>query len=106
MLLTTNWCEPTLSSRVPLSRSMRHLFDRGMRATCVSYLNEPFGPGLLTFDPQYAQPVTKKSAKAAATEEKKDGEEKKLSNHAQRNLAERKKGKHRLFCLVGLAALI
>ena len=51
---------------------------------------------------QYALPVTKKGAKAAQAEEKKDGEEKKLSNHAQRNLAERKKGMHRFFftCLV------
>ena len=38
--------------------------------------------------------MTKKGAKAASgvAEEKKEGEEKKLSNHAQRNLAERKKG--------------
>jgi small subunit ribosomal protein S8e len=49
--------------------------------------------------PQYAQPVTKKGAKAAAAEEKKEGEDKKLSNHAQRNLAERRKGKHRFFLL-------
>jgi hypothetical protein len=51
----------------------------------------------LTYVVQYAQPVTKKGAKAAAgaAEEKKEGEEKKLSNHAQRNLAERKKGMRR-----------
>ncbi|KAI0266822.1 40S ribosomal protein S8 [Gloeopeniophorella convolvens] len=42
------------------------------------------------YEAHYAQPVTKKGAKAAA-EEKKEGEEKKLSNHAQRNLDERKK---------------
>ena len=56
--------------------------------------------------PQYAQPVTKKGAKAAAAEEKKDGEEKKLSNHAERNLAERRKGKHRFFLLVWSPGLI
>jgi small subunit ribosomal protein S8e len=41
--------------------------------------------------------VTKKGAKAVAgaAEEKKEGEEKKLSNHVQRNLAERKKGMRR-----------
>jgi hypothetical protein len=78
-----------------------------MSPTCVSYLDERFGPGgLLTLDPQYAQPVTKKGAKAAAAEEKKDGEEKKLSNHAQRNLAERRKGTHRFFLLVWLPGLI
>jgi len=45
------------------------------------------------YEAHYAQPVTKKGAKAAAaaTEEKKEGEEKKLSNHVQRNLAERRK---------------
>jgi len=37
--------------------------------------------------------VTKKGAKG--TEEKKEGEEKKLSNHAERSLAERKKGMRR-----------
>jgi small subunit ribosomal protein S8e len=48
--------------------------------------------------PQYAQPVTKKGTKAAAAvEEKKEGEEKKLSNHAQRALTERRKGAHRIF---------
>lgn len=50
----------------------------------------------MTFVLQYAQPVTKKGAKAAAgAAEEKEGEEKKLSNHAQRNLAERKKGMRR-----------
>jgi small subunit ribosomal protein S8e len=51
----------------------------------------------LTFILQYAQPVTKKGAKAAAgaAEEKKEGEDKKLSNHVQRSLAERKKGMRR-----------
>ena len=55
---------------------------------------------------QYAQPVSKKGAKAAAAEEKKDGEDKKLSNHAQRSLDERKKGKHRFFLLVWSPGLI
>jgi hypothetical protein len=50
--------------------------------------------------------VSKKGAKAAAAEEKKDGEEKKLSNHAQRSLDERKKGKHRFFLLVWSPGLI
>ena len=45
MLLTTNWCEPILSSRVPSSRSMRHLFDCGMSPTYVFYLDERFGSG-------------------------------------------------------------
>jgi len=48
-------------------------------------------PFRVWYEAHYAQPVTKKGAKAAAAEEKKDGEEKKLSNHAQRSLAERKK---------------
>jgi len=39
--------------------------------------------------------VTKKSAKAAAAAEEKEGEEKKLSDHAQRKLADRRKGMHR-----------
>jgi hypothetical protein len=50
--------------------------------------------------------VTKKGAKAAAAEEKKEGEEKKLSTHVQRNLAERKKGEHRVFCPVWLPECI
>jgi hypothetical protein len=106
MLLTTNWSEPTLSSRVPSFKSMRHLFDCGMSPTCVSYLDERFGPGRSHSSTQYAQPVTKKGSKAAAAEEKKDGEEKKLSNHAQRSLAERRKGTHRFFLLVWLPELI
>jgi len=48
-------------------------------------------PFRLWYEAHYAQPVTKKGVKAAAEEEKKDGGEKKLSNHVQRNLAERKK---------------
>jgi len=50
-------------------------------------------PFRVWYEAHYAQPVTKKGAKAAAgaAEEKKDGEDKKLSNHAQRSLAERKK---------------
>lgn len=40
---------------------------------------------------QYATPVSKKALKALPTEAK-EGEEKKLSNHAQRNLDARKKG--------------
>ena len=40
---------------------------------------------------QYATPVSKKALKALPTETK-EGEEKKLSNHAQRNLDARKKG--------------
>jgi small subunit ribosomal protein S8e len=52
---------------------------------------------LLTFCSQYALPVSKKGAKAAATEEKKEGEEKKRSNHAQRILTDRRKGMHRFF---------
>ncbi|KAH9986551.1 ribosomal protein S8e/ribosomal biogenesis NSA2 [Russula compacta] len=48
-------------------------------------------PFRVWYEAHYAQPVTKKGAKAAQAEENKDGEEKKLSNHAQRNLAERKK---------------
>jgi len=44
------------------------------------------------YEAHYAQPVTKKGTKAAAAvEEKKEGEEKKLSNHAQRALTERRK---------------
>ncbi|KAH8990509.1 ribosomal protein S8e/ribosomal biogenesis NSA2 [Lactarius hatsudake] len=44
------------------------------------------------YEAHYAQPVSKKGTKAAAAaEEKKEGEDKKLSNHAQRALAERKK---------------
>ncbi|KAI0051839.1 ribosomal protein S8e [Auriscalpium vulgare] len=44
------------------------------------------------YEAHYATPVTKKGVKAAATEEKKEGEEeKKLSNHAQRKVTERKK---------------
>ena len=56
-------------------------------------------PGPLpTFVLQYAQPVSKKGAKAAAAAtEEKEGEEKKLSNHVQRNLTERRKGMHRFF---------
>ena len=50
--------------------------------------------------------MTKKGAKAAAAEEKKEGEDKKLSNHVQRNLAERRKGKHRFFLLVWSPGLI
>jgi hypothetical protein len=67
-----------------------------MRPTCVYFTL--YDPDLsLTFLLQYAQPVTKKGAKAAAgaAEEKKEGEDKKLSNHAQRSLAERKKGMRR-----------
>jgi hypothetical protein len=42
--------------------------------------------------------VSKKGARAAAAAtEEKEGEEKKLSNHVQRNLTERKKGMHRFF---------
>ena len=100
MLLTMNWCEPTPSSRVPLSRSMRRLSDCGTSPTCVSFVPMRFRPLCSHSSPQYAQPVTKKGAKAAAAEEKKDGEEKKLSNHAQRSLDERRKGKHRFFLLV------
>ncbi len=76
---------------------MRHLFECGMRPTCVYFTLRDPGSSL-TFVLQYAQPVTKKGAKAAAgaAEEKKEGEEKKLSNHAQRSLAERKKGMCRL----------
>jgi len=49
-------------------------------------------PFRVWYEAHYAQPVTKKGAKAAAgASEEKEGEEKKLSNHAQRNLAERKK---------------
>jgi len=49
-------------------------------------------PFRVWYEAHYAQPVTKKSAKAvAAAAEEKEGEEKKLSNHVQRNLAERKK---------------
>ncbi|KAH9992646.1 ribosomal protein S8e/ribosomal biogenesis NSA2 [Russula vinacea] len=49
-------------------------------------------PYRVWYEAHYAQPVTKKGARAAAAaEEKKDEEEKKLSNHAQRNLAERRK---------------
>lgn len=68
-----------------------------MRPTCVYFTLRDPGPSS-TFVLQYAQPVTKKGAKAAAgaAEEKKEGEDKKLSNHAQRNLAERKKGMRRL----------
>ncbi|KAI0305752.1 ribosomal protein S8e/ribosomal biogenesis NSA2 [Multifurca ochricompacta] len=47
------------------------------------------------YESHYAQPITKKGAKAAAAAaaaaEEKEGEEKKLSNHAQRNLTERRK---------------
>lgn len=49
-------------------------------------------PFRVWYEAHYAQPVTKKGAKAATgTAEEKEGEEKKLSNHAQRSLAERKK---------------
>ncbi|KAI9509719.1 ribosomal protein S8e/ribosomal biogenesis NSA2 [Russula earlei] len=50
-------------------------------------------PFRVWYEAHYAQPVTKKGAKAAAAEDKKEkeGEEKKSSNHAQRNLAERRK---------------
>ncbi|KAH9978570.1 ribosomal protein S8e/ribosomal biogenesis NSA2 [Lactifluus volemus] len=43
------------------------------------------------YEAHYALPVSKKGAKAAATEEKKEGEEKKRSNHAQRILTDRRK---------------
>ncbi|EKM81075.1 hypothetical protein AGABI1DRAFT_99162 [Agaricus bisporus var. burnettii JB137-S8] len=46
------------------------------------------------YEAHYAQPVSKKSAKAQAAQAATDGateEPKKLSNHAQRNLTERKK---------------
>ncbi|KAI0297147.1 ribosomal protein S8e/ribosomal biogenesis NSA2 [Russula brevipes] len=48
-------------------------------------------PFRVWYEAHYALPVTKKGAKAVAAEEKKEGEEKKLSRHVQRNLAERKK---------------
>jgi hypothetical protein len=71
-----------------------------MRPTCVVSSRWDPGSSLISIL-QYAQPVTKKGAKAAAAaEEKKEGEEKKLSRHVQRNLAERRKGEHRVFCPV------
>jgi small subunit ribosomal protein S8e len=63
-------------------------------------LRKVFLARITHISPQYAQPVTKKGAKAAALEEKKDGEDKKLSNHVQRTLAERRKGAYRFFLLV------
>lgn len=41
---------------------------------------------------QYAQPVTKKGAKKETAADASEEEKKKLSNHAQRHLDERKKG--------------
>ena len=60
----------------------------GMRPTLVCSLgmNEGCTDRLLI---QYAQPVTKKGAKKETAE---TAEEKKLSNHAQRSLEEKRKG--------------
>lgn len=57
-----------------------------MKPTCVSRDNAFCTVDL--YDEQYAQPISKKSAKTAAV-----GEETKKSNHVLRVLAERKQGK-------------
>lgn len=62
----------------------------GMRPMCVHKSN-PLSSILILMSIQYAQPVTKKGAKKDAVE---TTEEKKLSNHAQRELDERKKGEN------------
>jgi len=54
--------------------------------------NDLQGVRALTIQIQYAQPVSKKATKIHAAQAADAQEPKKLSNHAQRNLAERKKG--------------
>lgn len=90
---TTNSFVRIPSSRVPSSRSMPPPSVSGMKPMYVPVCLDEVRT--LNLRIQYAQPVSKKSAKAQAAQAATDGateEPKKLSNHAQRNLTERKKG--------------
>jgi hypothetical protein len=60
--------------------------------------------GLLSRSQQYAQPVTKKGIKSQQPVA--ETEEKKLSNHAQRNLDERKKGTMEAFKLASAVLML
>ena len=70
---------------------MLHLSANGTKPTCVIKSNIFYIHVLILQFAQYAQPVTKKGAKKEGAEAT---EEKKLSNHAQRVLDERKKGEN------------
>ena len=70
---------------------MLHLSANGTKPTCVIDSNILYMHILTLKFTQYAQPVTKKGAKKEGAEAT---EEKKLSNHAQRALDERKKGEN------------
>jgi hypothetical protein len=86
-----NWSEPIPLSRAPLFKSMLHLSGSGMRLTYVpSCFSNIVKNGRADILQQYAQPVTKKGKTQAPVDP--SAEAKKLSNHAQRNLDERKKG--------------
>ena len=91
----TNSSEPTHLSKVLSFKLMLHLSASGMNHTYVLGLGLMYGiphSNLATF--QYAQPITKRGKAAPVTQPAEtEAEVVKLSNHAQRSLDARKKGK-------------